>query len=126
MSPRFFLTAAAINGALTVALGAFGAHGLKQLLSQDLLKTFHTGADYHGLHALALLATGLLLLHRDSKAGRVAGWAFLIGILVFSGSLYLLAITGQKWLGMITPFGGTAFIVGWIALAIAAWRIERT
>jgi len=121
-NPRFFLLIGAISGFFTVALGAFGAHGLKQVLSPGLLQTFNTGVDYQGLHSLALLATGLLLRTEDQSALRVAGWCFSTGILLFSGSLYLLALTDARWLGAVTPFGGTAFLVGWGALA---WGVAR-
>ncbi len=121
-NPRFFLLIGAISGFFTVALGAFGAHGLKQVLSPGLLQTFNTGVDYQGLHSLALLATGLLLRTEDQAAIRLAGWCFASGILIFSGSLYLLALTDARWLGAVTPFGGTAFLVGWGALA---WGVAR-
>ena len=121
-NPRFFLLIGAISGFFTVALGAFGAHGLKQVLSPGLLQTFNTGVEYQGLHSMALLATGLLLRSEDQSTLRLAGWCFATGILVFSGSLYLLALTDARWLGAVTPIGGTAFLVGWGALA---WGIAR-
>jgi len=121
-SARLFLLFGAVGGFLTVALGAFAAHGLKQILSPGLLQTFNTGVDYQGLHSLALLATGLLMQTREKSALRLAGWAFASGILIFSGSLYLLALTDARWLGAITPIGGTAFLLGWGALA---WGVAR-
>jgi len=118
-----FLLLGAINGFLTVTFGAFAAHGLKNLLSPGLLKIFHTGVDYQGLHALALLIVGVLLLHFQQRALVLAGWAFASGIIIFSGSLYLLALTDASWLGAITPIGGTAFLFGWGALA---WGVSRS
>jgi len=120
---RTWVTTGAMAGFLVVALGAFGAHGLEGHLPARHLGWWKKAVDYHGLHALALLACGLLGAHRPSRAADVAGWAFVAGIVLFSGSLYLLALTGQRWLGAVTPFGGTAFLVGWAALALAARRL---
>jgi len=125
MQPRGMLTLGAASGFLTVALGAFGAHGLKGRISADLLTIFHTGVDYQGLHALALLACGLWALQRPTRSLNVAAWAFALGSLVFSGSLYLLALTGERWLGAITPIGGLAFLFGWAALLVAARQVAR-
>jgi uncharacterized membrane protein YgdD (TMEM256/DUF423 family) len=111
----------AILGALGVAAGAFGAHALKDLVEPRLLAVWNTGATYHLLHAILLTGTGWLASARPGIAVTVAAWAFLGGILCFSGSLYLLVLTGQHWLGAITPIGGGAFIAGWVALAIALW-----
>jgi uncharacterized membrane protein YgdD (TMEM256/DUF423 family) len=119
---RTFLLLGALGGFFTVALGAFAAHGLQAILSPGLLQTFHTGVDYQGLHSLALLAVGVLLRTQDAAALRLAGWAFASGILIFSGSLYLLALTDARWLGAITPLGGAAFLLGWGALA---WGVAR-
>lgn len=115
---RFGVAGAAL-GALAVIAGAFGAHGLAETLGPMRLGTWKTGAEYHLIHALALVATALTLAWRPSRAARVAAWSFLVGILIFSGSLYLLAVTDVRWLGAITPIGGVAFIVGWGALAWA-------
>lgn len=118
-----FLQAGATFGGLAVLLGAFGAHGLKATLSPELLATFETGVRYHMFHALALCAVGWLVDRRpDLPAARLAGMLFVAGIVVFSGSLYALALTGRSWLGAITPIGGVAFILGWAALAVAAGR----
>ncbi len=126
MNPlRHFLLLGAINGFLAVAFGAFAAHGLKNILSDGLLEVFQTGVEYQGLHALALLLIGLLGNGRQIRGLRLAGWAFATGILLFSGSLYLLALTDARWLGMVTPLGGTAFLVGWGALAWHASRRDR-
>ena len=119
---RHFITLGAINGFLAVAFGAFAAHALKDLLSQGLLEVFQTGVEYQGLHALALLAVGLLGRDGNSRSLNLSGWAFATGILLFSGSLYLLALTDTRWLGAVTPLGGTAFLVGWGALA---WHAAR-
>ena len=112
----------AIAGAVGVILGAFGAHGLKEKISPEMLAIFQTGVRYHMIHALALLCVGWVTDRRPSPWARASGWAFMIGILLFSGSLYLLAVTGIRRLGAITPLGGLAFIVGWLALARAAMR----
>lgn len=124
---RLFLLLGAIAGFLAVALGAFAAHGLKDILSPGLLSAFQTGAEYQTTHALALLGTGILMLQRDCRAWRIAGWAFASGILLFSGSLYLLALTDARWLGAVTPLGGTAFLIGWAALAwgVVTWTSQR-
>ena len=120
---RLFLLCGALGGFFTVALGAFAAHGLKAILSPGLLQTFNTGVEYQGMHSLALLALGLLMQRDDRPALRLAGWAFASGILVFSGSLYLLALTDARWLGAVTPLGGTAFLLGWVAMA---WGMARS
>lgn len=120
---KLFLFLGAIACMLGVVLGAFGAHALRARLSPDMLAIFQTGVQYHFWHALGLLAIALTIAHLpESQLLKAAGWALLFGIVVFSGSLYLLAITGLKWLGAITPIGGAAFIVGW---ALAAWAILR-
>lgn len=119
---RQFVFLGAVNGFLAVAFGAFGAHALKELLSPGLLAVFQTGVEYQGVHALALVAVGLLGRDSRSKALNLAGWAFATGILLFSGSLYLLALTDIRLLGAVTPFGGTAFLLGWGALA---WHAAR-
>jgi uncharacterized membrane protein YgdD (TMEM256/DUF423 family) len=125
MRPKQFLTIAAIAGGLTVAIGAFGAHGLKSHLSDAMLTVYQTGVHYQGLHSMALFGTGLLLQRHDTRPGRLAAWMFLAGILLFSGSLYLLAVSGIRWLGMITPIGGSAWIVGWVSLALASQRLPE-
>lgn len=118
---RSFLQIAVILGALSVALGAFGAHSLKQIVSADKLQVFETGVRYQFYHVLALLAAGIL--YKDF-AGNLLKWAgrlFIIGIVLFSGSLYALTLVpdNMKWLGAITPFGGVAFIAGWVCLLVA-------
>lgn len=108
-------------GGVGVALGAFGAHGLRGRLSPEMLAVFETGVRYHMYHALAILATAALMSKLDGRAVHVAGWSFTTGIIIFSGSLYALALTGTTMLGAITPLGGVAFLAGWTALAIAAF-----
>jgi uncharacterized membrane protein YgdD (TMEM256/DUF423 family) len=118
---RTFLGLGALSGALAVAAGAFGAHALRSRLGPDLLAVFETGARYQMYHALAL---GLVAAaaSRWPAGTAAAGWLFVAGTVLFSGSLYALALSGQRWLGAITPFGGIAFIAGWVTLALAAWR----
>lgn len=109
-------------GLLAVAAGAFGAHGLRGRLTPELLSAFETGARYQMYHALALIAVALLLDRRPSRTVRTAGWCLAGGTVVFSGSLYLLALTGVRWLGTITPLGGVLLLVGWATLAYGIWR----
>ncbi len=118
---RLLLTTGAVSGLLAVALGAFGAHALKASLAADLLEIYHTGNAYHFYHSFALLAVGFLSLHTGGRSLAASGWCFLAGILLFSGSLYLLAVTGIRALGAITPIGGVLFIVGWALFAGAAY-----
>jgi uncharacterized membrane protein YgdD (TMEM256/DUF423 family) len=117
----YFLELAAIFGALAVALGAFGSHALRARLSADLLRTFETGVAYQMYHALALIGVGLLVQRFGSGLLSVAGWLFVVGILLFSGSLYMLAATRIRLFGMVTPFGGIAFILGWLTLFLVPW-----
>ncbi|MEW8005372.1 MAG: DUF423 domain-containing protein [Candidatus Thiodiazotropha endolucinida] len=125
MTARTFLILAAVSGMLLVILGAFSAHALEARLPPDHMIWWQKAVHYQGLHTLALFGVGLFAMHYPGRALSIAGWLFLTGILLFSGSLYVLALTGVRSLGMITPFGGTAFIIGWFALALAAWRIPR-
>ena len=118
---RIFFGVGAVSAALAVALGAFAAHGLRSRIPADALATFETGARYHMYHALALLAVAWACARWPSAWTSAAGWLFVAGTLLFSGSLYLLAVTGVRALGAITPLGGLAFILGWLALAWAAW-----
>ena len=120
---RIFFALGALSGAMAVALGAFGAHGLKTRLPVDLLATFETGVRYQMYHALALLAVAWAVTRwSGSNLPAAAGWLFVAGTVLFSFSLYALALTGQRWLGAITPLGGVAFVAGWVCLALAAWR----
>ena len=122
---RLFLLLAALGGFTGVAAGAFAAHGLKTRLSPEYLAVFQTAAHYQLIHSLALLAVALLLLHCAQRLLRVSGVLFALGIVLFSGSLYGLTLTGITRLGMITPFGGLAFLGGWLCLGLAAWRLPR-
>ena len=119
---RLFIVLAALSGGIGVALGAFGAHGLRARLSTQDLDTFKTGVNYQMYHALALLGVALALT-RWSNSGLVvlSCWLFVAGTVLFSGSLYALALSRVRWLGAITPFGGLAFIAGWICLALGVW-----
>lgn len=119
---RTFLIIAAVSGLIAVVLGAFGAHGLKGRLEPKLLDAFETGVRYQFFHTFALIAVALLIEKLGAAQLVPAGWLFAIGIVLFSGSLYLLAVTSWKWLGPITPLGGLLFIAGWVMLLIAAVR----
>lgn len=119
---RLFFALGAASGALSVAAGAFGAHALKARLAPDLLAVFDTGARYQALHALALLAVAWACSRWPGKAANAAGWCFVAGTVLFSGSLYALALSGVRSLGAITPVGGVLLIAGWVALLLAAWR----
>jgi len=107
---------------VAVGAGAFGAHALRARLTPDLLAVFETGARYQMYHALALLGVAWAAAQWPSSLVAAAGWLFVFGMVVFSGSLYLLALSGIRWLGAVTPLGGVAFLAGWAALLIAAWR----
>ncbi|GJL71661.1 MAG: UPF0382 membrane protein YwdK [Nitrosomonas sp.] len=121
--PKTFLILGAINAFLCVALGAFGAHGLKQMLSAEMLVVYHTGVQYHFYHAIGLILVGLILHHFTSaKLVRLSGWLMLAGIILFCVSLYVLSLTGIRGLGMIAPFGGVAFLVAWALLAFGIWQ----
>jgi uncharacterized membrane protein YgdD (TMEM256/DUF423 family) len=123
---RIFLLIGSILAGLSVAGGAFASHALKDKLSDRALEIFETGTRYQMYHGLALLLVALFLtrLETPSLAMIIAGSAFIIGIFIFSGSLYALSLTGIKWLGAIAPLGGAAFLIGWTSLAIAAWEIK--
>jgi uncharacterized membrane protein YgdD (TMEM256/DUF423 family) len=122
MDRPFFLLGALLTS-LSVALGAFGAHALRERLDAGMLANFETGARYQMYHALGLLAVAWAVSRfPSSQLPVLAGWLFVAGIVLFSGSLYLMAFTGQRWLGAVTPFGGVAFIAGWVCLLVAAWR----
>lgn len=119
---RLLFALGAVSGLIGVAAGAFAAHGLKARLAPDLLVIFETGARYQQLHALALLAAAWACTRWSSRLSAWAGWCFVGGTLLFSGSLYVLAASGMRGLGAITPFGGVLFLAGWLLLALAAWR----
>ena len=121
---KLFITLASLSGMLAVLFGAFGAHALKGRLDEHALNVFETAVQYHFYHTLALLVVGVMALSQPQAALlKSSGWLFVIGILVFSGSLYLLSLTGMRWLGAITPLGGLAFIAGWACLAAAGWKL---
>ena len=120
---RLWLLLSAFAGFTGVALGAFAAHGLKQRLTPEYLAVFQTGTHYQLIHALALFGVGLLALQMPGRLVNLAGGAFALGILLFSGSLYLLTLSGIGKLGIITPFGGVAFLVGWLCLGLSAWKL---
>lgn len=128
MSSGFWIGIGSIWGFLAVSMGAFGAHGLKERLENlGMTANFHTAAQYHMYHALALVAVGLVA--QSGRAGKpvaVAGWSFLLGSLIFSGSLYILSLTGIKWLGAITPIGGVFLLIGWASLAFSAFGESRS
>jgi uncharacterized membrane protein YgdD (TMEM256/DUF423 family) len=119
---RLFFTVGALSAGLGVALGAFGAHALKARLSPDMLAVWETGVRYQLVHALALLAVGYAATRWPGTAVHTSGWLFVAGTLLFSGSLYVLSLSGVRWLGAITPLGGVAWIVAWLCLAWGAWR----
>jgi uncharacterized membrane protein YgdD (TMEM256/DUF423 family) len=138
MSAAFWLRVGAVWGFLAISMGAFGAHGLEDrfasvggmpggLPAERLKANFNTAAQYHMYCALAILAVGILCqFGRGGAALQAAGWLFLVGSLIFSGSLYVLAATGLRWLGAITPIGGVAMIAAWVALAVAAGSFDST
>ena len=113
----------AINAFIAVAAGAFAAHGLKGILNPEYLDTFKTAADYQMVHGIGLILIGLLNkcdpVHANKRSSNIAAWLMLTGIILFSGSLYLLTLSGVRWLGVITPFGGMCFLLAWLSLAIS-------
>ena len=120
-----WLTVAAVNGLLAVAAGAFAAHGLSGRLDAHALSLFETAARYHMYHALAIGLAAFAIRDAAAGAATVASAFFLSGILLFSGSLYLLSLTGMKGFAFVTPFGGVCFLIGWVALALAATRLPK-
>ncbi|HLT07757.1 MAG TPA: DUF423 domain-containing protein [Cyclobacteriaceae bacterium] len=124
MKNTFYIQLAAAFGALAVGIGAFGAHGLEPLLEMhNRVETFETAVKYHFYHSLALLLVGVLIAYgQEQKALKISAVSFVVGIFIFSGSLYLLSLTNTTWLGAITPIGGVAFIVGWGSLAIGVGK----
>lgn len=120
---RLFFILGSVLGGLSVALGAFAAHGLRDRIETAMLANFETGARYQMYHAFALLAVAWAAQRWPaSPLPPIAGWLFVAGIVLFSGSLYTMALTGQRWLGAVTPLGGVAFLAGWALLAYTAWR----
>jgi len=124
---RWFMIAGSINMILAVALGAFGAHALKASLPPVLMAVFQTGNQYHFYHALGLFAVAFAAgFFPASRLIRLSGALILAGLMLFSGSLYVLSLTEQRWIGMITPFGGTAFLAGWLLMAVGVWQGRRS
>jgi uncharacterized membrane protein YgdD (TMEM256/DUF423 family) len=126
---RTWLMLSGVVGFLAVALGAFGAHGLKARLGSlpdgaQRLEWWHTGASYQATHALALAVAAFLASQGAPGAARVAGVGFSLGVVLFSGSLYVMTLTGVRWLGAITPLGGLSFLVGWAAIVAGAWGLS--
>lgn len=122
---RILIIIAAVSGFLSVVIGAFAAHGLKKALAPEMIEVVKTGVQYQMYHALALLFVALILVHKPATTGlKASGWAFILGSLMFSGSLYALALGAPRWLGPVTPLGGLCFLVGWVLLAVAAWRMK--
>ncbi|MDQ0417768.1 uncharacterized membrane protein YgdD (TMEM256/DUF423 family) [Croceifilum oryzae] len=120
---RLFLLLGSINMALSIALGAFGAHGLKGKVAEKMIANWNTGAHYHMIHALGMLIVGILLSKvQNSGMLTTSGWLMLVGVVLFSGSLYVMAVTGVTKLGAITPIGGLAFIVAWVLMAVVACK----
>jgi len=119
---RFFLSAGAIAAFIAVALGAFGAHSLRSKLTPEMLNIFEVGVRYQIYHAFGLIAVAWAIARWPEANLNSAGWSFIAGIVIFSGSLYLLSTTGVRWLGAITPIGGLAFLAGW---AILIWSLNR-
>jgi len=120
---RLFFIFGSLFGGVAVALGAFGAHALESRLNSDALSTYETAVRYQMYHSLALLGVAFAITRwQGSGLPTLAGWLFVAGIVLFSGSLYLLSVTDVRWLGAIAPLGGAAFIAGWLCLAWAAWR----
>ncbi|MGH7631412.1 MAG: DUF423 domain-containing protein [Gemmatimonadales bacterium] len=123
---RLFVTLGAVSGFIAVGAGAFGAHALRARLAPDLLTVFETAARYQMYHALALIAVAWVVSRSPGGPAAWAGWLFVGGMIVFSGSLYLLALTGIRWLGAVTPLGGACFLAGWLCLALGAARAPPT
>ena len=123
---KLVLSVAALSGLLAVALGAFGAHGLKAIISPEMLEVYKTGIQYQFYHTFALLAVGILMNFNQSKALKWSAYLFMTGIILFSGSLYVLAISGVKVLGMITPFGGITWIAAWILLFVHCRKLTAS
>lgn len=119
---RIWIGIAAINGLIAVAAGAFGAHALKDKLEPNMLTTFETGARYQMYHALALIAVAWVMSTQPSRVIHASAWCMLIGIILFSGSLYGLTLLNWRWLSPVTPLGGLSLMAGWLLLAIAAFR----
>jgi uncharacterized membrane protein YgdD (TMEM256/DUF423 family) len=120
---KLFLATGGAAALVAVALGAFGAHALKSRLSPEMLAVWHTGVEYHAFHALGLLSVGIVAIRLpDSRLLRWSGWLMLAGIVLFSGSLYALALSSERWVGAATPVGGLAFLAAWVLLVAAVLK----
>lgn len=122
MRSHLAIALGAFSGFIAVAAGAFGAHGLKSRLSPDMMSTFEIGVRYQMYHALLLVLLGVIMTRGEDSTLPVAGWLVVAGTLLFSGSLYVLTLTGQRWLGAVTPLGGLCFLLAWLLLAYSALR----
>ena len=123
MMSKVFIILGSLNAFLAVALGAFGAHGLQNKLTEQMLATYETGVKYHMMHALGLILIGIISRYTSgSVLINWSGWLICAGIVLFSGSLYLLSISGIRWLGAVTPLGGLSFLAGWLLLVVAAFK----
>ncbi|MFT4826261.1 MAG: uncharacterized membrane protein YgdD (TMEM256/DUF423 family) [Halioglobus sp.] len=120
---KLFIFLGSVSAMLAVMFGAFGAHALKSRFDEYAMGVFETAVQYHFYHSFALLAVGVIALSQPETALlKTSGWLFLLGLIIFSGSLYILSLTGLRWLGAVTPLGGLAFIAGWACLAAASWK----
>lgn len=122
MTPKILIALGAVLAGIGVAAGAFGAHGLSDILTQQRLNVYETAVRYHLIHAVALVVTGVLAAAVPTVQVMLTGYLFLAGVVLFSGSLYVLVLTDTAWLGAVTPFGGVALIAGWAFLALAVWK----
>lgn len=123
VTAKLFLLLGSANAALAVMLGAFGAHALKARLDVSLLKAYHTGVEYHFYHALGLILVGIIAMNLPANIWlKSSGWSMFVGIILFSGSLYLMSIFNLRWLGMVTPIGGLLFILAWVSLCISVLK----
>jgi uncharacterized membrane protein YgdD (TMEM256/DUF423 family) len=124
---KLFLILGSVNAATAVSMGAFGAHFLKTKIPEEMLSVFQTAVQYHFYHSLGLMIIGVLIISiKPEKYLGIAGWMMFIGIILFSGSLYILSTTATRWVGIITPFGGIAFIISWVFIAVALWKWSGT
>ena len=124
---KLFLIFGSINAATAVSMGAFGAHSLKTKITEDMLYVFQTAVQYHFYHSLGLMIIGVLAIYiKSEKYLSIAGWIMFIGIMLFSGSLYILSTTTTRWIAVITPFGGIAFIISWVFITITIWKCSLT
>jgi len=122
LTSRTFIALGALLAFLSVGLGAFGAHAVKQSIPTDMLKIYQTAVEYQFFHALGIILTGLIYQFQPNRLIKSAGWLMFAGIIIFSGSLYILSLSGIRWLGAITPLGGTAFLLAWLILVYALIR----